>query len=225
VYEVRMVAEARRKTEGADEPGRVARRRARVRHRILEAAEALMLERGVEAVTIDEITDAADIARRSFYHYFEGKNDVLVPIARARTRALNQKVDRIVAKLDDPAEVMATAMRHALRALGADPLCSWFVLHSGLPQERLQEGLGESGMRDAMRGIESGRFRVANPEVLRLVLSGGFISVLSAYVDGKLDDGDLDDAVESFLRLLGIDLDEAHEISHRPLRRMRRSAA
>ena len=43
--------------------GRVARRRALVRQRILEAAEQLMTERGVDDVTIDDITDAADIAR------------------------------------------------------------------------------------------------------------------------------------------------------------------
>ena len=77
--------------------GRVARRRAQVRQRILDVAEQLMTERGVEAVTIDEIADAADIARRSFYHHFATKHDVLVPIARARTRSLNRRIDRLVA--------------------------------------------------------------------------------------------------------------------------------
>ena len=95
--------------------GRVARRRALVRQRILEAAEQLMTERGVDDVTIDDITDAADIARRSFYHHFESKHDVLVPIARSRTKALNERIDRLASRMDDPAEVMATA---ATRSLG-----------------------------------------------------------------------------------------------------------
>ncbi len=209
----------------APDEGRVARRRAKVRQRILEVAEELMLERGVDAVTIDEITEAADIARRSFYHHFEGKNDVLVPIARTRTKALNRRVDRIVTKLEDPAEIVGTAMRMTLRALGDDPLCSWFVLHSGLPQERLHEGVGQSGMRDVAKGIESGRFRVFNSEAARVTLSGAFIAVLSAYVDGKLSESDLDDAVEQLLGLLGVKAAEAREIAHRPLRRLRRSAA
>ncbi len=208
-----------------EEGGRVARRRAKVRQRILAVAEQLMVERGVDAVTIDEIAAAADIARRSFYHYFDSKHDVLVPIARSRTKALNRRVDRIVAKLDDPAQVMATAIRYTLRALPEDPLCCWFVLKSGLPQERLQEGVGESAMRDAMRGVEAGRFRIDNPEVIGLALAGAFISVLSAYVDGKLAEADLDDAAEHMLRMLGIEADEADEIAHRPLRRLRRSAA
>ena len=175
-----------------------------MRQRILEVAEKLMTERGVDAVTIDDIADAADIARRSFYHHFDSKHDVLVPIARARTKALNERIDRLVATIDDPAEVMATAMRHGLRALTSDPLCSWFVLNSGLPHQRLHEGLGESGMRDAARGVEAGRFQVDNAEVVRLLVSGAFIAVLGARVERKLDDDDLDDAVEHLLRLLGV---------------------
>jgi AcrR family transcriptional regulator len=198
--------------------GRVARRRAQARQRILAVAEQLMIRRGVDAVTIDAIADAADIARRSFYHHFETKYDVLVPIARARTKSVNQRIDRLVAPLDDPAVVMATAMRHGLRALASDPLCSWFVLKSGLPQQRLFEGLGESGMRDAQRGIDAGRFHIANPEVVRRLMAGAFIAVLSARVEGQLNDSDLDDAVEHLLRLLGLSNAAAHDIAHRPLR-------
>jgi len=200
--------------------GRVARRRAHARQRILEVAEQLMTARGVDAVTLDDIADAADIARRSFYHHFESKYDVLVPIARARTKALNARIDRLVAKIDDPVEVMATAMRHCLRALTSDPLCSWFLLKSGLPHQRLHEGLGESGMRDALRGVEAGRFRIENPTVVQLLMSGAFIAVLSAQVENKLDERDLDDAVEHLLRLLGVSTVEAHDIAHRPLRRL-----
>jgi AcrR family transcriptional regulator len=197
--------------------GRVARRRAQSRQRILDAADALMTERGVEAVTIDEIADAADIARRSFYHHFATKHDVLVPIARAHTTALNRRIDRLVAGIDDPAEVMATAMRHALRAIPRDPLCRWFVLSSGLPLQRLHEGLGASGMRDARRGLERGRFRFANPSVVHLVLAGAFFAMLTERAEGKLDDTDLDDAVEHLLRVLGVDAVEAGQIAHRRL--------
>ena len=145
---------------------------------------------------------------------------MLVPIARARTKALNERIDRLVAALDDPAEVMATAMRHGLRALTADPLCSWFVLKSGLAHQRLHEGLGESAMRDARRGVEAGRFQIENPTVVRLLMSGAFIAALSAHVEKRLDEHDLDDAVEHLLRMLGVSTAEAHDIAHRPLGRL-----
>jgi AcrR family transcriptional regulator len=203
-------------SEGAP-PGRVNRRRARVRQRILEVTEALTRSRGVDAVTIEDITEAADVARRTFYHYFDSKNAALVPIARERTKELNRRIDRVIARIDDPAEVVSVALRHTLRSMPEDPLCAWFIFRSGLPQKRLREGIGESGYRDVKRGIESGRFALDNQETAATLLSGAVIGALAQRLECSLTDSDLDDAVEYLLRLLGIPLDEARDIAHRPL--------
>jgi AcrR family transcriptional regulator len=208
--------------------GRVARRRARVRERILAAADRLIARHGVDGVTIDDIADAAEIARRSFYLHFDSKDAMLLPLARERTRALTDRVDRHVASIADPAAVMATALRHVLRGLGADPLCRWLILRSGLGVERLYEGLDGRGLRDAKRAIEAGRFHVANENVARLLVAGGVVAVLGAHSEGALRDEDLDDAVEHLLRLFGLEADEARRLSHGPLAalpRARRSPA
>ena len=202
---------------GDQRPGRVERRRARVRQRILEVTEALTRSRGVDAFTIEDITEAADVARRTFYHYFDSKNAALVPIARERTKELNRRIDRVVARIDDPAEVVSVALRHTLRSMPEDPLCAWFIFHSGLPQKRLREGIGESGYRDVNRGIESGRFAIDNPKAAATLLSGAMIGALSDRLEGTLDDSDLDDAAQYLLCLLGVYPDEAREIAHRPL--------
>ena len=202
---------------GGPQPGRVERRRARVRQRILQVVEKLTEARGIDDVTIDDIAEGADVARRTFYHYFESKHDVLVPIARARTRALNRRIDRSVENVDDPAEVVAIALRHTLRSMPEDPLCAWFIFRSGLPQQRLLEVIGESGQRDVGRGMESGRFAIANEAAMRSLLSGAMIGALSGRLEGALDDADLDDAVEYLLRLMGVASAEAREIAHRPL--------
>jgi len=202
----------------AGAPGRVARRRAAVRRRILEAADALVTARGVDAVTIDDVTGAADIARRSFYHHFRTKHEILIPIARARTETLTRRIDRLVARIADPAEGMATALRHAFRAIPADPLCRWFIRHSGLPPEQLYEGMAESGMRDAERAVAAGRFHVRRPEVVRTLVSGAFVAVVGARIDGRMRDDDVDEAVEYLLRLFGLARADARNLAHRPLR-------
>lgn len=176
-----------------------------------------MLERGVDGVTIEDITEAADIARRSFYHHFEGKHEILIPIARGRSESLNRRLDRLVGTIDDPAEGMATAIRHGLREIPSDPLCRWFALHSGLPVERLHEGFGESALRDVMRATEAGRFHVDNPMVVQQLLPASFIAIITARVEGRFSDDDLDDAVEHVLRMFGVERDEAHRLAHLPL--------
>jgi AcrR family transcriptional regulator len=184
---------------------------------MLEAAEALVESRGVDAVTIEEITDAADVARRTFYHHFDSKQDALVPLARARTEELNRRIDRLIEAVDDPAEVVSIALRHTLRGIPEDPLCAYFIFRSGLPHERLREGIGESGSRDFERGIKRGRFTIANRDVAENVVGGAVIGLLSRRLHDKLNDTDLDEAVCYLLRLLGVPADEAADIAHRPL--------
>lgn len=53
------------------------RKRRQTRQRIQQAGLRLFLERGFEETTLDAIAEAADIARRTFFHYFEGKEDIL----------------------------------------------------------------------------------------------------------------------------------------------------
>jgi AcrR family transcriptional regulator len=206
-------------------PGRVERRRARIRRRILEATEELTRSRGIDAVTIEDITEAADVARRTFYHYFDSKHDAVVPIARQRTRELNRRIDRVLEGVDDPAEVVSIALRHTLRSMPEDPLCAWFIFRSGLPQRRLLEGIGESGTRDLSRGVESGRFSLDNPMAAATLLSGAVIGALGGRLEKTLGDADLDDAVEYLLRLLGVPPGEARDIAHRPLPHLGRSGS
>lgn len=52
------------------------RKREETRERITEAALRLFVKRGFEAVTLDEIADAAGISRRTFFHYFESKEEL-----------------------------------------------------------------------------------------------------------------------------------------------------
>jgi AcrR family transcriptional regulator len=53
------------------------RKRRETRLRLEDCATELILERGFEQVTIDEICDKADVSRRSFFNYFDSKDQVV----------------------------------------------------------------------------------------------------------------------------------------------------
>ena len=57
--------------------GRRERRRRQTRERIEQAAISLFLERGFEAVTIEDIAGRSDVSKRSFFDYFPSKEDVV----------------------------------------------------------------------------------------------------------------------------------------------------
>ncbi len=93
-------------------PGLRARKRQQTRERLTRTAMALFLERGFEATTLDDIAAAADISRRSFFHYFESKEDVVFAWQEESTAAL------IAAVAARPAgESMLSAAENAISSM------------------------------------------------------------------------------------------------------------
>lgn len=62
----------------ADAPvGRRQRRAVETRMRLFRCALALIAERGLPNVTVEDITEAADVGKGTFFNYFESKDHVL----------------------------------------------------------------------------------------------------------------------------------------------------
>ncbi|HOT92165.1 MAG TPA: TetR/AcrR family transcriptional regulator [Anaerolineae bacterium] len=58
-------------------PSRWERRKERTHQRLLEEAERLFVAKGFDAVTVEEIAGAADVAKGTFFNYFENKECLL----------------------------------------------------------------------------------------------------------------------------------------------------
>ena len=91
------------------------RKREQTLQRLTEAAMKLFLTKGYEATTLDDIAAAAEISRRSFFHYFASKEDVVVAwqdrSADAMTTAIGER----------PAEEsMITAAENAILTMTRD---------------------------------------------------------------------------------------------------------
>jgi AcrR family transcriptional regulator len=86
-----------------------ARKQQVVRDALRAAAEELFLTRGFEAVTVEEIARTAGVSRRTFFRYYESKEDVIVEHA---DRLGEQVLTELAARpLDEPPLL---AIRNAL---------------------------------------------------------------------------------------------------------------
>lgn len=77
--------------------GRVDRRVQEFRARVLATAEELFSERGIEATKIDDICEAADVAKRTLCNHFPTKAHIVQALSR-------EAVSRMVARIDDARE-------------------------------------------------------------------------------------------------------------------------
>jgi len=73
-------------------PSRRDRKRERTRGEIYSAAMNLFLRRGFEAVTIEEICDAADVARATFFLHFATKEALLTEYGLHANQALAELI-------------------------------------------------------------------------------------------------------------------------------------
>jgi AcrR family transcriptional regulator len=175
---------------------RHAAKREERRQQILLCARDAFAEKGYQAVTVDDVVARADIARGTFYLYFDDKRAVLdalvddflarigacivgIDIAHAQDsprEQLRQNVERIVGMaLSDPA-MLKVALRDAT---GLDPA---FDAKIRSFYDALRKLLGES----LDEGQQNGIVRKGDREVMVSIGLGGLKELVLDAVTGEL---------------------------------------
>jgi len=70
------------------------RRRLQTRERLIQTTLQLVLEKGYDAITIQDITDRADLGRGTFYIHFEDKEEVVWTAFRDMGQELEQEAHK-----------------------------------------------------------------------------------------------------------------------------------
>ncbi|HUL16492.1 MAG TPA: TetR/AcrR family transcriptional regulator [Terriglobales bacterium] len=76
---------------------RRARKKAATRAQILTTAVELFSRHGLEAVTVDQISEAADVGKGTIYNYFKTKEDVVVAFMADIELRVQKKLGRLAA--------------------------------------------------------------------------------------------------------------------------------
>ena len=85
----------------------------RTRLALLEAGLALLVERPIDAIPIDDIVAAAGVAKGSFFNHFSDKQQFGAAVASFVRQGLEARIDAANAGISDPVERLAGGMRVA----------------------------------------------------------------------------------------------------------------
>jgi len=99
------------------------RRKHELRARVLESAEALFDAQGVDATTVAEICERADVAQKTFFNHFASKQQLLRELAREALERLCVQLEEIRQKPGSTAERLSAFFRQiADNAESAGPM-------------------------------------------------------------------------------------------------------
>jgi AcrR family transcriptional regulator len=86
------------KDSQAEGPDRRQRRGAETRERLFRAALRLFAEKGFAETTVEDITNAADVGKGTFFNYFPSKEHILVAFSDMQISKLQATVDQMRAR-------------------------------------------------------------------------------------------------------------------------------
>lgn len=201
------------------QPTRLDRRKARTRRALVDAARRIVADRGTTQVSIQDITDEADVGFGSFYNHFESKEELFGAAVLEVLEDLGAAVDTACTNLDDPAEIYAVGVRVTCRIARTQPAVAQVLLQAGFSYLSEQEGLAARALRDIERGVAAGRFHIGNPQVALATTAGSVLAHVAMSLQDPANHTDVgaDDLAELLLRMLGMPARSARAVAHRPL--------
>ncbi len=201
---------------------RLDRRKARTRASLVAAARMLLASRDPAEVSIQEITDAADVGFGSFYNHFQSKQDLFGAAVEEVLEEHGAMLDAVTAGIADPAEVFAAAVRMTARLPKTQPQIAKIFQRIGFDLMATPRGLAPRARRDLQRAQAAGRFTIDDLDVALACVAGALLGVLHmASTDAKpaTVDRAADRLAANLLRMFGIPADEAIRIARSRLPR------
>ena len=200
----------------ASKMGRVARRRQRNREALIAAGQAVMAEKGIDAATMQEIADRADVGAGTVYSYFRSKDELAIAVLERLMRSLAIKIEKVTNTFDDPAQVYAFGIRTVIDTATGDLRWKQLLNRTEVISDAMFRMMGPFAIRDLEKATKAGRFKVADAPLTLKMATFSIMGVALAVTTGALPRAVLEETVVVLLCMTGIGRDEAIELAGRP---------
>ena len=196
-----------------------------MRLRLLSTAIRIGAEKGPAAISIDDVVVGAEVSRGSFYKYFPSTDALVLEVATQIANELIRMAEPVVIDFDDPAERVASGIRLVARMAIDHPAVAAFIVRLGWPDARGPGILLDFVRRDLSTGIRQRRF-ARMPMALALnIVCGAVLGATHCMLDPDCERNFAEQSAAAALRALGVDADEAKQISMRRLGAVDRPAS
>ena len=170
----------------------------------MDAAVTVFARKGVEAASISEVTQLAQLSNGSFYYHFRDKAELVDKVAHAIAASLVSETDDAIRSVEDGVERVALATQYLIQLATAEPEWGWLVVRALTDMGPFHDRISRGIRKDVAIGIEQGRFSVASSNLLFTSL----LAVVGVAVRERLEYPDAPgverNAAELVLKMLGV---------------------
>ena len=142
--------------------GRRERRAAQTRLRLFRSALQLFAERGFPNVTVEDITEAADVGKGTFFNYFESKDHIMGVMAEVQLGKVREALEHAKQGRRPVQSVLHRLFERVAEEPGRSPELARALISSFLANEQIRSLLHDNmaeGRRLAASIIEIGQKR------------------------------------------------------------------
>ncbi|MFZ5755609.1 MAG: TetR/AcrR family transcriptional regulator [Pseudomonadota bacterium] len=167
------------------------KKKERTRAQLVEAAVRLIGERGIDAITVNDIVTEAAVAPGTFYNYFPALDAMLAEIGSSLCDAFAEHSAQR-ARARDPGSRLAQVLRAHLHRARADAAWARLVVRfAAVASTGVRNALVRSLEDDIIDGIGKGQFSAeadeAAPDLVVGALLAGFERVADRHVSAEYD--------------------------------------
>jgi AcrR family transcriptional regulator len=188
-------------------------RRAKTRLRLLEAAMAVIAEKGSETASVEDFVAAAGVSRGTFYNYFPAIEDLLEALNAYLAEGLDRRLAIVTEGERDPAMVLALIVHEGFRLTMLDPLRGWVALRiegTSIPRATLVAKRFDTIFQWA---VDKGRFRACDADAARNLMFGAVRMAQQEILAQRADLAHITDLVILTLTAYGLQAQEAERVS------------
>ncbi len=179
---------------------------------MVDAGTRVISAKGIDAATMSEIADLADVGSGTVYNYFASKDDLVVAVMERVMHRLAERIRTVTDTFTDPAHVYAFGVRSVMRATVEDRRWRQLCRRSEVSASAMYRVMGRYAIHDLRRAEQAGRYQPRNPELVWLMATHAIVAFGLAVHQEEMTVAALDDAVVALLGMAGVSPADAREI-------------
>lgn len=194
---------------------RTQRRQKRNREALISAGHKLISEKGIDATTMSEIAEMADLGSGTVYNYFGSKDELVMAVMEQVMHRLAERIEQVTKHFDEPGHVYAYGVRSVMLATIEDSRWRGLLNRTEVIADAMVRVMGPFAIRDIASACAAGAYMTSNPELVWRLATHAIIGFGLSVEHGDVGVEAVSQATIALLGMVGVLPTDAQQIVDR----------